>query len=332
MEPAKQTKESQAILEILKNKSRKGLEFAARKMLEKDTTDGALREALHYYVSGWEDPTHPGLLSLACEATGRDSGMKVEFQGAIAMIAAALDIHDDIIDRSKTKHGTLTVFGKYGHDTSLILGDVFFVSGLTLLGEASATLPERKARDILSTCRKSLLELGTAHILESDLKRKMDAAPEEYMRILEMKAASIEADMRIGAMAAGGRNVDIEALTKYGRIIGILGILREEFIDLFEVGELSHRIREECLPIPLLYLLQDKESKARLQGLITKQRLRQDDVNDLVDVVLEAESVKRLRKKMNALVQESTSLLSTLRDSEAKVTLRNLSTSMLEDL
>ena len=60
----------------------------------------------------------------------------------------------------------------------------------------------------------------------------MDVVPEEYMRILEMKAASIEADMRIGAIAAGGRNADIEALTKYGRIVGILGTLREEFVDL----------------------------------------------------------------------------------------------------
>ncbi len=51
---------------------------------------------------------------------------------------------------------------------------------------------------------------------------------------MRMKAASVEADMRIDAIVGGGNEKEIEALTKYGRILGMLATLREEFIDVFD--------------------------------------------------------------------------------------------------
>ena len=52
----------------------------------------------------------------------------------MAMIAAAFDIHDDIMDNSKRKHDHMTVFGKFGSEISILLGDAFLIKGLTLLG------------------------------------------------------------------------------------------------------------------------------------------------------------------------------------------------------
>jgi len=332
MSPAKKRKISETILEILKNKSTKAMEFTRKTLLEKEEIRGRLREALEYYVLDWKDYTHPGLFSLACEAVHGDPDKTVGAQAVTAMIAAALDIHDDIIDGSKVKHGKSTVFGRYGQDTSLILGDVFLVSGLTLLGEMSTRLPEREARETLNSYRKSLLELGSAHALELGLKRKTGIVPEQYMRILEMKAASGEADMRLGAIFGGGTDIEVNALTKYGRIIGILAILREEFIDLFEAEELSHRLHNECLPIPLLYSLQDEESKSGFQKLVKKKRLAETDVSELLETVFKAKPVKRLKRSMENMAQEAFNLTSAVPNSEVKTILRALPASLLEDL
>lgn len=332
MDHAKRQKKSETILEVLRNRSKKGLDFARKTVSEEQVICGILREALEYYVSDWKDFTHPGLFSIASEAVGGDPDKNVEAQAAIAMIAAALDIHDDLIDGSRTKHGRPTVFGKYGQGVSLILGDVFLVCGFTLLDETSVSFPKRRRMEISKTYRSLLLKLGNAHALELNLKGKMSIVPNEYMQILEMKAASAEADMRIGAIVGKGTDVEVEALTKYGRNIGMLLTLREEFIDLFEVQELSHRMKEECIPIPLQYCLQDEESKIRLQELLGKRRLTQDNVNELVDIVLEAKSVKGLKKTMGDLVQGSISILSKVKGSETKTILRNLPLATLEDL
>jgi geranylgeranyl pyrophosphate synthase len=332
MSSSKRKKRSEILLEILKKRSNNGLEFAKKAILTEKIECKKLRAALEYYTSNWENFTHPGLFSIACEVVGGNPDKAVEVQAVIAMIAAALDIHDDIIDKSNIKHGKPTVFGKFGQDMALILGDGFFVSGFTLLGKSIAKLPEEKIREILATLRRSLLELGSAHALELDLKGRMNIAPEEYMKILEMKAASVEADMRIGAIVGEGTNSEIEILTKYGRILGILATLREEFIDVFDIEELSQRMKNECLPIPVLYSMQDEEKNERLQKLLAKKKITSKDVDELLDIVLKTRNVRRLKKMMKDLVEENVYLISEIKFSEIKMTLNDLLTSTLEDL
>ena len=331
MNPGEKKKASVTLSEILEKRSKKGLEFARRTILKEMIECETLREALEHYTSNWKDFTHPGLFSIACEVVGGNPDKAVEVQAVIAMIAAALDVHDDIIDKSDRKHGKRTVFGKFGQDIALVLGDVFFVSGFTLLGKSIAELPGKKAKEIFETLGRALLELGSAHILESNLKGKMNAAPEEYMRILKMKAATVEADMRIGAIVGKGTNSEIEVLAKYGRILGILATLREEFIDIFEIDELSHRIQSECLPIPILYAMQHKDSKEKIQKLFAKKQLTSGDVDEALDIVFGAKGVRKLKKMMQDLVKESIYLVSKIKPNKSKI-LRSLATSTLKDL
>lgn len=56
------------------------------------------------------------------KVVGEDPDKTVEFQAVITMIVAAFDIHDNVLDGSKTKHGRPTVFGRYGQDVSLNSG------------------------------------------------------------------------------------------------------------------------------------------------------------------------------------------------------------------
>jgi geranylgeranyl pyrophosphate synthase len=325
-------KKSEIVLEMLVRRAEKALEFARKTVLADDDVSGELHEILEYYTSSWENFTHPGLFSIACEAVGGNPAAQVEIQAGIVMISAALDVHDDIIDRSKAKHGKPTVFGKYGQTSTLILGDVFFVSGFTLLGKTLARLPDEKMKEIFAVLRRTLFELGRAHALESHLKAGMQVTPERCMRILQMKAASVESDMRIGAIIGGGTKSEIEALTRYGRIAGVLATLREEFIDIFEIEELCHRIRSEYLPVPVLYAIQDEESKGTVEKLISKRKMTSADVDELVDTVLEAKSVGRLKKKMGELVAESFCLASKVKNQKSRNYLRNITSSTLEDL
>jgi geranylgeranyl pyrophosphate synthase len=331
MDPIKRKKTSEEILEILKQRSGKGLEFARRTILAEKLVCEKIWETLKYYTARWENFTHPGLISIACEAVGGNPDKAVEVQAAIAMIASALDLHDDIIDRSKIKHGKQTVLGKYGEDMALILGDVFLVSGFALLNKSVAKLPEEQAKEIYETLERSLLELGSAHALESNLKGRMDTAPEEYMQILEMKAVSVEADMHIGAIIGGGTDSKTEALTKYGRILGTLATLREEFIDIFEIRELRQRTQNECLPIPILYALKNEKPK-KIQKILSKKRMTNKDVDKLLDIVFETSGVKGLKKEMGVLIQEALQLTSNIRNQDVKILLDKLATSALEDL
>jgi geranylgeranyl pyrophosphate synthase len=332
MEERKNQKKSEMLVEELKRRSSKALELARKTILAEKTESMEVREALEYYTSKWNDFTHPGFFSIACEAVGADPDSALPVQAAMAMIAAAFDIHDDIIDRSRTKHRVPTVFGKFGTNMALLLGDAFLIEGFALLDESVAGLPRDKRKEALETFKAALFELGNAHALELNAKQTSEALPDTFMRILDMKAASVEADMRIGALVGRGTRSEIATLTKFGRILGKLATLREEFIDVFEIEELKHRIHSECLPVPILYAMQDKGSRGKIQKVLTKKKITGNDLDKLLDIVLEAKSVIELKRRMQSLVAESFSLLSEIKNQNSRKLLQNLAEYALEDL
>ncbi len=332
MNPRKEQKKSKMIVALLKKKSRKGLIFTKKTILAEEIEHKKLREALEYYVLNWTDFTHLGLFSIACEAVGGNPDRVLPIQAAILNLSAAFDIHDDIIDKSKFKHGKPTVFGKFGKEIALLLGNAFLVKGFTVLGKSLGELTENKVKDVFITLEKSLFEIGNAHALELNLRRKLDIEPQEYFKILKMKASSIEADMRIGAIVGGGTKSEVEALTKYGRILGILAVLREEFIDIFELEELSQRMRSGCLPIPILYVIQDEKSRERIQKLLAKKRITSKDHSQLLDLIFETKGVRRLKRAMEVLIEEATQLVPDIKLKNSKAILKSLAESVLEDL
>jgi geranylgeranyl pyrophosphate synthase len=58
----------------------------------------------------------------------------------MALLAVALDVRDDMIDGSETKHHYPTVLGKYGENIAVLLGNASMVYGFTLMGKAANKL------------------------------------------------------------------------------------------------------------------------------------------------------------------------------------------------
>jgi geranylgeranyl pyrophosphate synthase len=245
------------------------------------------------------------------------------------MIGAAFDIHDDIIDKSKLKHGEPTVFGKFGEELALLLGNAFLVGGFTLFGKSLDNFQKRA--EVFEIIKQSLYELGNAHALELSLRKRACPRPEEYLEIVKMKAASIEGDMRIGAIIGGGTHEEVEALARYGRILGTLAILREEFVDVFDADELNQRLSSEYLPIPLLYALQDTESKKKIEKLITKN-ITERDMNVLVDIVFETKELEDLNKYAEKLVVNAVHTASNISNKDLRYQLESFAFSTLEDI
>jgi geranylgeranyl pyrophosphate synthase len=331
MRHRKTRKQSEIVLAELRKRSKNGLEFAKKIILAEKIRYKKLHDALEHYVSNWNDMTHPGLFAIACEAVGGDLEAAVSFQAAIAMIAAAFDIHDDIIDKSTAKHGVPTVFGKFGEEVALLLGNAFLIEGFTLLGTCLEKSNQR-AVEVFRIIKQSLFEFGNAHALELSLKKRTDVAPDEYLEIVKMKAASIEGDMRIGAIIGGGTPKEVETLAKYGRILGTLAMLREEFIDVFDVEELNQRMCSEYLPIPVLYAIQDEETREKIQRLLAKGKIGNKDIDTLVNMVFEARNTVELKESMSKLVTRAIRLTSNVENNKLRNQLQTFVSSTMEDL
>ena len=71
-------------------RGKKGLEFAKLAMGKEKIDYPKLREALELYLVNWNDFTHAGLFSLACESVGGDPDASISIQASIAMMAQRL--------------------------------------------------------------------------------------------------------------------------------------------------------------------------------------------------------------------------------------------------
>jgi geranylgeranyl pyrophosphate synthase len=320
------------IVADLKRRSKKGLEFAKQTLQAEKIEHPKLREALEHYISHWNEFTHPGLFSMACETVGGDPDDVVSTQAAIAMMTAAFDIYDDIIDKSKVKHKIPTVYGKFGAEMALLLGNAFLIEGFKLFVDSAVILPKEKEKSALEKLKRLVFEVGNAHAVEVGLKERKSVTPDDYVKITEMKAASIEADMYLGALFGGGKDTEVDVLARVGRILGILATLRDDLIDVFDIEELRQRISAKDLPLPLLFAMQDQKKKTKVTNILSKPKITNNDVATLVDFTLEAKSVVQLKNKMRLLISEGSKLTSTLPKPKLRRQLQVVLSFMLEDL
>jgi len=320
------------IMADIEQRSKKGFDLAKQVLRAEKIAHPKLHDALDYYLENWKEFTHPGIFSMACEAVGGDPDVVLPTQAAIAMMAAAFDVHDDIIDKSEVKHEIPTVYGKFGAAMTLLLGNAFLIEGFKIFADSTTILPKEKGKNALETLKKLLFEVGNAHALEVGLKERKNITPSEYMKITEMKAASIEADMHFGALFGGGKNADVEVLARIGRILGILATLRDDLIDVFDIEELRQRISAQDLPLPLIFAMQDQKTKEEIINILSKPKITKSDVATLVDSTLESESAIELRKYMQLLVREGLSLTNKLSVKKLQSKLQAFISFMLEDL
>jgi geranylgeranyl diphosphate synthase type I len=295
------------VQQLLNERGKKGLEMARKKFLEEDIESTKVREAMEYFmIKYWHDVARPALLSLVCEAVGGDPDTTIPIAIPLSLISGAIDIHDDIIDQSDVKGSRPTVLGKFGKEIALLVGDALFFKGFTLLHEAvKIGIPAEKVTVISDIIKRTFFELGDAEALELQFRRRIDVTPEQYLRVVKKKAADVEAHTRIGAILGNGTGEEVEALSDYGRLLGILIILRDDMIDMIDNEEVVHRIKKEHLSLPIIYALQNPESKTILTPIIEKKKITTKDLEKIITTVMKANGFAFVDKVMQRTALEA---------------------------
>ncbi len=306
MENKPNKKKMEEALLLLERRGKKAFDFAKKVILQKKNLCEPVREALNYFMGKfWYDIQHPALLSLSCEAVNGDPDITIPIGAATVLLAGAADIHDDIIDKSEIKNSKLTIYGKFGKEIAILTGDALLFEGLMLLYQESEKLPQRQGKRIINLMENAFIEIGNAETEEIKFRRRYNVQPEEYYDIIKMKAAVAEACAQIGAILGGGNLREIKTLGRYGRVLGILMTIRDEFVDIYELDELENRVKNECLPLPILYAFKDNSLKKRLILLLNKPKLTEEDVYKIIELVMNSKEIKELKKHMKSLIRNT---------------------------
>ncbi|MCW4009600.1 MAG: polyprenyl synthetase family protein [Candidatus Bathyarchaeota archaeon] len=287
-----------------------GYQIAKKIILTDPTITEPIKQVLSYFLEDcWANIQHPALISLSCEAVGGKREAADEVSAGLVLLTGAADIHDDIMDKSKIKAGKLTPFGKFSQDTVLLAGDILLLKALTQLSRASEQYSSGKRQKITALVEEAFVEIGCATAKERLLKGNFNVDPKEYLTIIRAKGSVSDRFAQIGATIGEGKTKEVQVLGHFGRTLSVLMTLRNEFLDMQTPAELKNRTKNETLPLPILYALQDKSVREEIIALL-KKGVTVKRTEYLTELVMKNREVQNLQREMRATAEKEINSLS----------------------
>ena len=205
--------------------------------LDRELTGGSptyLHDACRHLVRAGGKRLRPGLLLLVAEAVDPDGDDRGHLPAAAAveLVHTLSLIHDDIIDDDDRRRGVPSVHAAWDRPTGIVAGDLLYARAFDLVTRVEAPDGARleAARRLAEACRT----LSEGQALDMTLQgRGEPPAEEEYLRIVEEKTGSLfAAAAEIGALLAGGDDLQREAADAYGRALGVAFQLHDDVLDV----------------------------------------------------------------------------------------------------
>lgn len=168
----------------------------------------------------------PLIVLLATEAVGGDVGKALDVAVAVELLHAESIIHDDIIDQEVSRRDKAAFHIRYGYTASLLTADFVFAMILAI----AARYQDRKVANALSNAALRMCEGEYAEItIDPDVYK---LGWDEYTDLVFNKTASLfQTAGRLGALVAGGKNEEVEALSNYGKYVGIAYQVHDDMLD-----------------------------------------------------------------------------------------------------
>ena len=252
------------------------------------------------YAMGWtqangkpyDKPTgkrlRPTLLLLVVESFGGDWQQALPAAAAIETLHNFSLIHDDIQDRSITRHGRPTVWQVWGENHAINAGDAMFSLAYTFLAKLQANYPIDLVLAVWETFNQTNLELTRGQYLDMQFENETYVATDEYISMISGKSAAlIAACAKIGALLATNQYYVAESLSTFGLNLGIAFQIRDDVLGIWGDPQVTGKsaasdIVTKKKSLPVLYGLEQSEE---LQTLYQRQEFDKATVTEVLNLL-----------------------------------------------
>ena len=241
---------------------------------------------------------------------------------ASEMIHTATLLHDDVVDESELRRGSLTVRSLFSPGTSLLMGDYWLSKAVNLMVE------KRCEHSILECFSLTLADLASGEILQMEHASKLDTGFDDYYEIIRCKTASLfVAAVKSAAIAAGASSEQLEALSAFALELGLCFQMRDDLLDYStseETGkDVDCDISERKITLPLLCALESccAEERSRVLALMNTIEPGADNrkaVEAVKAFVLEKKGVEKASEILSARIERCVAHLAPIQDSPSK--------------
>jgi heptaprenyl diphosphate synthase len=207
---------------------------------------------------------------------------------AIEFIHNATLIHDDLIDGAPTRRGLRTIHETLGPNPAIIIGDYYFAKGANLMSQiGNPEIDAVLSQTVMTICFGEMLQLTS--------QRRYDQSLDEYYAKIERKTAVLlAASTFCGAVLGGLDDRQVEAIRRFGRLLGMSFQIADDVLDYLateeEVGKpVGNDLKQGTVTLPLM--LARQSTNGRLDAVLAKPVLDDADYADVVRIVRDSSGI-----------------------------------------
>ncbi|MFQ5920090.1 MAG: polyprenyl synthetase family protein, partial [Thermoplasmata archaeon] len=191
-----------------------------------DSREFLLTEIAGYVIGAGGKRVRPAVTILSYYLVGgTDVDRAVKIATAMELVHNATLLHDDINDGGVMRRGQPAAFKKYGLQNALVTGDFLFTKAFAIGAKFDT--------DIVDITAEACVSLAEGEIRQHANARDLSMNEADYLGIIQRKTAGFfAAGARVGATLGGGTPEQVEALSEYGRDLGIAFQIVDDILDV----------------------------------------------------------------------------------------------------
>ena len=252
----------------------------------------------------------PAITLLASRFHKNDGHHAEIMASAVELLHVATLIHDDTVDESLTRRGLPTLSSIWGKDVAVQAGDYVFASSGIFMCDAGNIR-------VLRRFSQTIMELATGQLRETELAFDPDQTREDYFERIYNKTASLfQTAGESGAILSEAPEQIVNALSSYGRNIGLCFQIIDDVLDLDgtenEIGKtLGRDLANGVLTLPAILAI-EKHPKDNPIRLLCQDQNNKALLDKAMNMVQQPEilrdSYKIARSYLNASLENLTAL------------------------
>ena len=285
----------------------------------------ALRDSSVHLISAGGKKIRPSLAVLSCQAVGGKSEYALKTAAAIELIHTFSLIHDDIMDKDDMRRGQPSVHVLWGEPMAILAGDTLFSKAFemvirTKINDASY----KRVNEALAVVVDSCIKICEGQACDMSFEEKFDVKESEYMNMIYKKtAALIAAATKAGAIMGGGTPEQVEALSEYGRLIGLAFQIQDDYLDVVSDAEslgkpVGSDIVEGKMTLMVVKALAEASPQDKETLITILKENNPERVDEAISIFEKYDSIKYTHDLALDNVRKAKELLDILDDSEAK--------------